>query len=398
MGGLILVAVIGFLGSVVLCWLTRTIVTCLCEIVPPFARHVVKHVAADGRLAAMIARRCKGALGTAGVDYRCLGVVATTPVVAPHGRKHVSVQAGGEALPGPFEGRMDAASPLAFFGFVYKINIPMKATPIVKWAGGKTRLLPRLLAEVPSRFRRYYEPFMGGAALFFALEPEQAVLGDVNKALVATYRAVVEGPDALIRRLLEHRSRHAREAYFYEVRSWWNHDPAPRSVEEIGAAMIYMNKTGFNGLWRENKKGEFNVPRGNYDNPVIFDEETLRAASVALSRARILCARFDETTADAGDGDFVYFDPPYDPLSDTSSFTAYAANPFGKAEQRALAEHARLLRDRGAFVMLSNNDTPFVRELYDGFEISTAPCGRSINSKASGRGKIDEVIITSRRA
>lgn len=239
---------------------------------------------------------------------------------------------------------------------------------------------------------------MGGAALFFALEPRQAVLGDVNGALVATYRAVVEDPGAVVRRLLEHKAGHSREAYFYEIRHWWNHDPSSRSDVQIAAAMIYMNKTCFNGLWRESKKSGFNVPRGNYDDPKIVDEDGLWAASAVLSRARILCARFDKTTADAGDGDFVYLDPPYDPLSDTSSFTAYSTSPFGKAEQRALADHARLLRDRGSFVMLSNNDTPFVRELYDGFEISTAPCGRSINSKASGRGKIDEVIITSRRA
>jgi DNA adenine methylase len=276
----------------------------------------------------------------------------------------------------------------------------MKATPIVKWAGGKTRLLPQLLARVPSGFRRYYEPFMGGAALFFACEPERAVLGDVNAALVGLYRTLVSDVDAVIDVLRAHKARHSDPEYYYDVRKRWN-DPLMRSIwpdAKTAATFIYLNKTCFNGLWRENRSGEFNVPRGDYTNPTIVDDNGLRAASRSLSRAMITHATYVETTIDASNGDFVYLDPPYDPLSGTSSFTAYAASPFGKAEQLVLADHARLLRDRGAFVMLSNNDTPFVRELYDGFEISTAPCGRSINSKASGRGKIDEVIITSRRA
>jgi DNA adenine methylase len=276
----------------------------------------------------------------------------------------------------------------------------MKATPIVKWAGGKTRLLPQLLARVPAGFCRYYEPFMGGAALFFALEPERAVLGDVNAALVGLYRTLVGDVDAVIDVLRAHKAQHSDPGYYYDVRKRWN-DVSARAAwpdAETAATFVYLNKTCFNGLWRENRGGEFNVPRGDYVNPTIVDDDGLRAASRALSRVMIMHATYVETTIDAGDGDFVYLDPPYDPLSGTSSFTAYAASPFGKAEQRGLADHARFLRDRGAFVMLSNNDTPFVRELYDGFEISTAPCGRSINSKASGRGKIDEVIITSRRA
>lgn len=273
----------------------------------------------------------------------------------------------------------------------------MKASPIVKWAGGKTRLLPRLLSLAPPRFRRYYEPFMGGAALFFALEPEQARLGDVNLSLIRTYRAVSRDPEAVIRLLAGHKASHSREAYYYEVRQWWNHDLEPRSDAQVAAAFIYLNKTCFNGLWRENKKGEFNVPRGSYKDPPILDEEGLRLAAQMMSRVHLSCAGFEETTVYAGDGDFVYFDPPYDPVSKTSSFTGYAAARFGREEQRALAEHARALLRRGAFVMLSNSDTPYVRELYADFQIETASCGRAINSKASGRGKVNEVIITPRR-
>jgi len=276
----------------------------------------------------------------------------------------------------------------------------MKASPIVKWAGGKTKLLPRLMAHVPARYGRYFEPFMGGAALFFALEPRAASIGDVNPALVTLYRAVASELGEVIRVALGHKALHADTAYYYDVRRRWN-VPALRgamSPAEVAGTFIYLNKTCFNGLWRENKNGGFNVPRGSYVDPAVINEDELRAAGVALAKARITCGSFQETTADAESGDFAYFDPPYDPLSETSSFTSYAATPFGKKEQRVLAEHARALDARGVFVMLSNNDTPLIRDLYEGFMIETAPCGRSINSKADGRGKIDEVIITSRRA
>lgn len=276
----------------------------------------------------------------------------------------------------------------------------MKASPIVKWAGGKTKLLPRLLGRAPSRFGRYYEPFAGGAALFFALEPGAATVADVNPALVTLYRTVVSDLDGLIKVALAHRARHADEEYYYDVRRRWN-DASARSVmspAETAGTFVYLNKTCFNGLWRENRRGGFNAPRGDYNNPAVVDEDALRAARDVLARARIEHGSYQDTTADAEAGDFAYFDPPYDPLSETSSFTSYAASPFGKTEQRALAEHARALDARGVFVMLSNNDTPFVRDLYDGFLVETAPCGRSINSKGDGRGKIDEVIITSRRA
>lgn len=266
--------------------------------------------------------------------------------------------------------------------------------PFLKWAGGKTRLLPQLLDAAPRQYRRYYEPFVGGGALFFALQPAEAVLGDDNSDLIETYRAVRSDLDAVVDRLRVHASEHARSSYYYEVRDRWNLRLTTRVDADAAAMMVYMNKTCFNGLWRVNSRGEFNVPRGDYENPTILDESGLRDASAALARADVQYLSFEDTTSDAAAGDFVYFDPPYDKVS-ASSFTAYAS-PFGTAEQRALAACARALVSRGVHVVLSNSDTPLVRELYAGFELKSVTCSRSINSVGTGRGKVSELIITGR--
>jgi DNA adenine methylase len=269
------------------------------------------------------------------------------------------------------------------------------AAPIVKWVGGKTKLLPELLARKPAKFNRYFEPFLGGAAMFFALKPNDAVLGDMNAALIGMYQAVANDVEQIIGMLGVHRNAHHRPKYYYEIRDIWNEggwidDPSARA-----SAFIYLNKTCFNGLWRVNRKGEFNVPRGDYENPTVFDPDALRAASVALHKANLRKTAYDQTTASATAGDFVYFDPPYDPHSKTSNFTAYTKDAFGKDQQLQLATHARELRKRGCYVMLSNNDTAYVRSLYEDFCIDTVQCGRSVNSKGDKRGKVNEVIITS---
>jgi DNA adenine methylase len=269
------------------------------------------------------------------------------------------------------------------------------ASPIVKWVGGKTRLLPELRARIPKTYKRYFEPFTGGAALFFALEPRDAVLGDMNDALIDMYRAVALAVEGVIEELGVHRRLHAREKYYYEVRDQWN---AGRwSMDAVGhaAAFLYLNKTCFNGLWRVNRKGEFNVPRGDYKDPKIFDPAALRAASKALAKAKLLEDGYGTTSSEAVKGDFVYFDPPYDPINETSNFTSYTKDAFGKDQQKLLADHAGALAKRGVHVMLSNNDTSYVRELYEDFCIDTVQCGRSINSKGDKRGKVNEVIITS---
>ena len=271
----------------------------------------------------------------------------------------------------------------------------MPAAPIVKWVGGKTKLLPELRARLPKTYKRYFEPFAGGAALFFALEPANAVLGDLNDALIDTYRAVQQAVDDVIEELAVHRKKHVREEYYYEVRSAWNEGQWQNDAVGHASAFLYLNKTCFNGLWRVNKKGEFNTPRGDYKNPTIFDPTALRAASHVLKTAVLLEEGYAKTSEAASKGDFVYFDPPYDPISKTSNFTAYTKDAFGDKQQEELALHAETLHRRGVHVMLSNNDTPFIRNLYRGYCIDTVQCGRSINSKGDKRGKVDEVIITS---
>lgn len=271
----------------------------------------------------------------------------------------------------------------------------MPASPIVKWVGGKTKLLPELRARLPKTYKRYFEPFVGGAALFFALEPQDAVLGDMNDALIDTYRAVQQAVENVIEELAVHRKKHVRDDYYYEVRTAWNAGKWQMDAVGHAAAFIYLNKTCFNGLWRVNKKNEFNTPRGDYNNPKIFDPAALRAASKALKTTVLLEDGYAKTSEVASKGDFVYFDPPYDPISKTSNFTSYTKDGFGDEQQEALALHAETLHRRGVHVMLSNNDTPFIRNLYKGFCIDTVQCGRSINSKGDKRGKVNEVIVTS---
>jgi DNA adenine methylase len=266
------------------------------------------------------------------------------------------------------------------------------AAPVIKWVGGKTKLLPQLTARMPERFGRYYEPFAGGAALFFRMAPRRAVLSDSNADLIALYKAITEDVNAVIRRLQHHRDAHD-EKHYYAMRAKWNEHHDKWSNAERAAAFIYLNKTCFNGLWRVNRAGDFNVPIGRYADPPICVPEALRAAQVVLARAELRCGDYRDAVADASRGDFVYFDPPYDPVTPTSNFTSYSAVGFGQDDQRALAETARQLVARGVKVMLSNSDTPFIRSIYTGFRIDQVKCPRAINSNAAKRGDVDEVII-----
>jgi DNA adenine methylase len=270
------------------------------------------------------------------------------------------------------------------------------ARPFVKWAGGKRQLLPELQRRVPPTFSRYHEPFLGGGALFFALRAERpaltATLTDVNQRLIRTYRGIQKHVDEVIGLLSAYRSKHD-EAFFYEMR---NRDIDAATDVEVAAWFIYLNKTGFNGLYRVNSRNVFNVPFGRYANPGICNDTVLRACSHALQGAAIEVAAFDSVEERAREGDFVYFDPPYMPLSATSSFTSYTSGGFGPEQQTRLCEVALALKHRGVHVLLSNSAAPFIKDLYErnGFRVDPVRATRQINSKASDRGAIAEFVIT----
>lgn len=266
--------------------------------------------------------------------------------------------------------------------------------PFLKWAGGKRQLLPDLMHRIGrlGAFRRYHEPFVGGGALFFELFrrgaiKEPAYLSDNNPNLIVAYQGVKNETDAVIELLERHRARHCKE-YYYEMRA-----AHPTSLAAKAARIIYLNRTCFNGLFRENSKGEFNVPMGRYKAPRICDEPNLRAVAEALKKAHLDTRPFQSVLDLAKPGDFVYFDPPYHPVSDTASFTAYQKGGFAEQDQRALAAVARELSTRGVCLLLSNSWTPLVRDLYADFAIEQVFARRSVNSRADKRGAVAEALV-----
>ncbi|MBI4780439.1 MAG: DNA adenine methylase [Oscillatoriophycideae cyanobacterium NC_groundwater_1537_Pr4_S-0.65um_50_18] len=262
--------------------------------------------------------------------------------------------------------------------------------PFLKWAGGKAQLIQQYQSHFPQRYKTYYEPFLGGGAIFFHLSPTQAMLTDINPELVNVYRCVKESVEAVIARLEVHHRSHNPD-YYYEMRS----TPGKTQVEKA-ARFIYLNKTCFNGLYRENSKGEFNVPIGRYKSPRICNPDLLYAVSQTLKHTEIQVASFDAVLNYATDPqDFVYFDPPYHPISLTSSFTGYSRYSFHAQDQIRLRDTFAELAQRGVQVMLSNSDCEFVRDLYQDFNIYTISASRAINSNAQKRGKISEVLVTS---
>ena len=276
--------------------------------------------------------------------------------------------------------------------------IAQKPKPFVKWVGGKRQLLKQFrdLELYPPEFfdpieNTYYEPFVGGGAVFFDLLPEHAELSDLNRELVIAYNVIKNNVDELIELLKQHRY---DKEYYLDIRA--------KNIDElqdieIASRFIFLNKTGFNGLYRVNRKGQFNVPFGRYKNPVICDEENLRRVSKALQNVTIKHQDYSSVLKSAKKGDFIYFDPPYYPLNQTSSFTAYTSEKFLEKEQIELRNTFITLHKRGCYVMLSNSDTLFINDLYaniDGVTIHKIIAGRAINSKGSRRGKITEVLVT----
>jgi DNA adenine methylase len=262
------------------------------------------------------------------------------------------------------------------------------ARPFLKWAGGKGQLLAQLRPLLPGTYRRYLEPFAGGAALFFALAPRRAVLADVNAELIDCYKAARDDVDAVIEALGQYRY---GADHYYRAREI---DPRTLPLAERAARTIYLNRTGYNGLYRVNRSGKFNVPMGRYTNPLLCDAANLKACSKALEKVELRVQDFAGVAARARPNDFVYFDPPYVPVSDTADFTSYVPGGFGSDQQRRLADVFAGLAGRGVHAMLSNSDTPAVRELYRGFRIHRVLASRHINSRGSLRGKVGEVVVT----
>jgi DNA adenine methylase len=265
------------------------------------------------------------------------------------------------------------------------------AKPFLKWAGGKAQLLAQIAPYLPANYRTYFEPFLGGGAVFFYLRPQKAVLADLNPDLVNTFLVVRDSPAALMEALDRHGEHRGSKDYYYAVRK---QEASSLSPVDRAARTVFLNKTCFNGLYRVNSRGEFNVPWGDYSNPKLYDPKNILAASAQLQGKDILLADYRVACARAREGDFVYFDPPYHPVSVTSGFTSYTKEEFGDREQAALAQMLRRLDRRGCFVMLSNSPTPFVRSLYEGFEIKVLKATRAINSKGTKRGAVDELLVT----
>ena len=268
--------------------------------------------------------------------------------------------------------------------------------PFTKWTGGKRQLLGELRSYMPETFGRYFEPFVGGGALFFDLAPEKAVINDFNEELINAYRQIKNNPAELINLLIKHKENNSKD-YYLELRSADRDGRISRMTGvERAARILYMLRGDFNGLYRVNSKNQFNVPYGRYKNPKIVDVDLLYQISEYLNEndVEILQTDFAEAVKDAQTGDFVYFDPPYIPLNETSSFTSYTHEGFSYEEQVRLRNTFKELTERGVYAMLSNSSSPLVEELYKDFNIYFVEAQRTNGAKSSSRGKISEIIVT----
>ena len=278
----------------------------------------------------------------------------------------------------------------------------LDAKPFVKWAGGKGQLLKQFESLFPTHFSRYVEPFVGGGAVFFHLNhrfiTNGAILNDLNQELMNCYKAIRDQVDDLIEELYRHEPHKTEESYFYEIREW-DRKPDFSARGPIGQAArtMFLNRTCYNGLYRVNSKGQFNVPCGRYKNPRVCDEENLRAVNQALQGVELYSEDFEKCVGRAGRGDFVYLDPPYHPLSETASFTSYTKEDFTKDDQVRLAQVFHQLNERECQVMLSNSCTSFIRKLYDGYRQEKVTARRAINCRGDGRSSVSELVILNYR-
>jgi DNA adenine methylase len=263
--------------------------------------------------------------------------------------------------------------------------------PFVKWVGGKSQIIQEITTRLPRTFTRYYEPFVGGGALFFHLQPKKACLSDINDELINVYNVVKNDVEALIKDLSKHVY---EEAYFYNIREA-DRSPSYKHWGTVRKAsrFMYLNKTCYNGLYRVNSKGYFNTPFGSYQNPKICDPENLRLCSQALQGVEICCSSYHLVEERSKPGDFVYFDPPYAPLTVTSNFTSYSKDGFGKEDQEELRNLCLRLDHKGVQWMVSNSSAPLILDLYKNYNLEMISASRAINSKGTLRGKVKEVII-----
>jgi DNA adenine methylase len=268
------------------------------------------------------------------------------------------------------------------------------AAPILKWAGGKRQLLSEIVNLFPRDYhnRAYHEPFVGSGAVFFSIEPKKGTINDVNHHLMNLFKIVRDDPNGLITEASKHQ--YEKET-FYKLRDRFNQEKL--TDLERAALFLYFNKTGFNGLWRVNSKGYFNVPFGRYTNPTIVPEDKIHEASRVLENIDILCTDFSYICDSAESGDLCYFDPPYEPMSETAYFTSYTANGFDMKEQERLADICHRLDEKGVLFVLSNSHVKQIVDLYEPnprFRVKIVQARRSINSKANKRGPINEILVT----
>ncbi len=267
--------------------------------------------------------------------------------------------------------------------------------PFLKWAGGKRQLIPEITGNyLPAKYDTYYEPFLGGGAILFELQPKKAVVNDSNSELINCYKVIRDSLDELMEDLKRHEN---NENYYYDIRDWdriKNYNK--KTTIQRASRIIFLNKTCYNGLFRVNSQGQFNVPFGRYKKPNILDEAVLKAVSHYLNNndIKILNGDFEDAVKDARAGDFIYFDPPYDPISNTASFTGYDVNGFNQDEQIRLKNTVDDLHKRGCKILLSNADTEFIFDLYNkDYRIEKVCATRAINSNALKRGKVQEVLV-----
>lgn len=273
---------------------------------------------------------------------------------------------------------------------------PYKLKPFTKWTGGKRQLLSEIKSRMPEVYNNYFEPFVGGGALFFELTPQTAFINDFNTELINCYQQIKDDPTQLIKLLKVHQENNSKD-YYLELRSVDRDERINQmSLIERAARIIYMLRVDFNGLYRVNSKNQFNVPYGKYKSPKILDKNLILAISDYLNKNNItiLSGDFEDAVEQVQKGDFVYFDPPYIPISQTSTFTSYTNEGFSYNEQVRLRNTFERLSKKGAYVMLSNSSSPLVEELYQDFYIHKVEATRTNGAKSSSRGKIKEIIVT----